>query len=71
MGGMIDRFAYYAVTYKDMELESVFNRFLRTLTDEDRETAASRFALFLEAGRAAREAPGPVREKIIQKGRPG
>lgn len=71
MGELIDRFAYYALTYRDLELEDVFNRFLRTLPDgEGKETAASWFALFLETGRAAREAPAPVREKIMQKGRP-
>ena len=71
MGDLIDRFAYYAVTYKDMELEDVFSRFLRTLDGGGQETAASCFALFLEAGRAAREAPVPVRDAIIRKGRPG
>lgn len=67
MDKMIEEFILYVYKNPDEDIEHVLNRYIRTLSEEDRKSLTGMSPLFLESGRAATEAEACMRELIIKE----
>ena len=67
MDRLIEEFVLDVYKNQDKDVESILNRYIRSLKEEDRERIAGMSPLFLESGTAARQAKASMRELIIKE----
>ena len=67
MDRLIEEFVLYVYKNPDKDVESILNRYIRTLKEEEREKITGMSPLLLESGKAANEAEACMRELIINE----
>lgn len=67
MDKIIDRFVLFVFQNPVDDILELFNRFVYSLTPEEKEEINKMVPLVIESGNAAREAPEMIRQLIIQE----
>lgn len=70
MGQMLDLindFVFFCLKYPNMQIESVFNRYIQLLDNEKIEQIRPCFELMIKAGECAREAPEEIQTLFLLK----
>ena len=69
MDKLVEEFILYVYKNPNEDIERVLNRYVRSLSEEDRKSLTGMSPLLLESGRAACEAEACMRELIIKEAR--
>ena len=69
MDKLVEEFILYVYKNPNEDIERVLNRYVRSLSEEDRKSLTGMSPLLLESGRAACEAEACMGELIIKEAR--
>ena len=66
MDKIVDKFVEIVLAYPTVNIQSLFNRYMHTLSEEEIEEIGEYFPVILRAGEAARNASPEMKQLIIQ-----